>query len=102
MDPSPSHMFGSENRDEEVSTEDDVRVLRDQISLLKEEVAELQGNLAAQEGEAQRVVNSEGFMLAELQKASDQLLCEYPTSSPPTLDETAWFDPFLLFYSCSS
>ena len=70
-----------EGYDDDVPGRDDVPSLRARISLLEEDIAELRKNVAAQEATAQRAVASDGFMLAELEKASKQLLCEHPKIS---------------------
>ena len=73
--PSPAPEIGAQT--EQAPEGDDVHVLHDRIASLEEEVLNLQGNLAAHEATTQLAVDSENFMLAELQKASEQLLCKH-------------------------
>ena len=77
----PSNAPVLEAQKDEVPREDNVQSLRARISLLEEDIAELQRNVTAQETTAQRAVASDGFMLAELEKASEQLLCKHPRTS---------------------
>ena len=76
--------------------------LRARIAQLEADVAELQGHLATQEATTQRSVTSDGYMLAEVQRASEQLLCEHSTF----ISCQAWFDvmidSFDFFCSCPS
>ena len=77
----PSNAPMLEAQNDEVPGEDNVQSLHARISLLEGDIAELQRNVAAQETAAQRAVASDGFMLAELEKASEQLLCKHSSTS---------------------
>ena len=81
MDLIPSNAPALEAQNDEVPGEDNVQSLRARISLLEGDITELQRNAAAQEATAQRAVASDGFMLAELEKALEQLLCKHPRTS---------------------
>ena len=82
--------------------DEDEQALRARIVQLEADVAKLQGNLATQEAATQRAITSDGYMLAEVQRASEQLLCEHSTF----ISCQAWFDvmidSFAFFCSCPS
>ena len=78
MDPTSSHVPQSEARNEQALGANDDQVLRDRITSLEEEVLNLQVNLTAYEARAKLAIDSENFMLGEVQKASEQLLCKHP------------------------
>lgn len=78
-DPTPSPAPEIEAQIEQAPEGNNIQVLYDRIASLEGEVLNLQGNLAAHEATTQLAVDSENFMLAELQKASEQLLCK-PTN----------------------
>ena len=67
-----------EARNEQALGANDDQVLRDRITSLEEEVLNLQVNLTAYEARAKLAIDSENFMLGEVQKASEQLLCKHP------------------------
>jgi len=78
MDSTPSDVSRCEARNEQAPEANDDQVLRDRIALLEEEVLNLQVKLTASEARTKLAVDSENFMLGEVQKASEQLLCEHP------------------------
>ena len=61
---------------------ENITSLRDQIFVLEGKIVDLQRELEAQEDLARRGATSDAFMLAELKKASEQLVCEYSNSTP--------------------
>ena len=55
--------------------------MRARIAQLEANVTELQGNLATQEAATQRAITSDSYMLAEVQRAAEQLLCKHSNLS---------------------
>ena len=55
----------------------DVSSLRAQVSLLEGKILDLQRELRVQGHVARRASADEDFMLSELNKATEQLVCEY-------------------------
>ena len=81
-----------------VPERDDEHAFLARITQLEEDIAELQSNLAAEAASAQRAITSDGFMLAEVQRASKQLLSENLTLFSMEFYAAAWL---ILWFSCS-
>ena len=81
MDPMPSDAPELEAHENEVPEGDNDQSLCDRMSLLEERFTELQRNVAAPEATTQRAIASDSLMLAELEKASEQLLCKHSKTS---------------------
>ena len=76
----------------------DEQALHTRIAQLEENITELQNSLAAQEAATQRAVTSDDFMLSEVQRASEQLLCENSTYFSIEFCAVAWLT---LWFSCT-
>ena len=90
-DGSPVH---GRNVSENLGDEDE-GALHARIAQLEADVVELQGQLENQEAATQRAVTNDGYMLAEVRRASEQLLCKHSTF----ISCEAWFDVMINFLS---
>ena len=78
MNPMPNPVSRPKAQGERAFGADDDQFLLDRMALLEVEVRNLRVKLTASEAKAELAIDSENFMLGEVQKASEQLLCKHP------------------------